>query len=113
MAATRPSPGSIDLVAGGAAAVSYAGGANSGVAMVTPPEIVLPSVMAAVNKAMAAVPADRSGALVTIFTPKGANLAVAQRVGDHVKVTAWVGKTWSAKPGEPAWDYGAAATVTW
>jgi hypothetical protein len=106
---TLPSPSTTT----GAGVVPYAGGSASGVAMVVPPEYVLPSITAAVNRAMAAVPADRTGALVTIFTPKGANLALAQRVGDHVKVTAWVGKTWAPKPGEPGWDYGAAATVTW
>lgn len=92
---------------------TYAGGASAGVATNLPPEYVLPSITAAVNKAAASIPAGRTGALVTIFTPKGANLAVVSKVGEHVKVTAWIGKSWVPKPGEPAWDYGAAATVVW
>lgn len=95
------------------AVIPYAGGASNGVAMSVPPEYVLPSVTDAVNKAMAAIPPDRKGALVTVFTPKGANLALAERVGDHVNVTAWIGKAWGPKPGEPSWEYGAAATITW
>ena len=82
-------------------------------AVAIPPEYALPSITAAVNKAVAAIPSDKTGALVTIFTPKGANLCLAQRAGDHVKITAWVGKTWAPAPGEANWEYGAAATVTW
>jgi hypothetical protein len=93
--------------------VVYAGGASNGVAMNIPPAELIPSITEAVNKAMAAIPAGATGALVAIYTPKGANLALAQKVGEHVKVTAWLGKTWAPKPGEAAWDYGAAATVTW
>ncbi len=93
--------------------MTYAGGASNGVAMVVPPAELIPSITEAVNKAMAAIPAGCSGALVAIVTPKGTNLALAQKVGDHVRVTAWMGKTWGPTPGEPSWDYGAAATVTW
>jgi hypothetical protein len=74
---------------------------------------LLPSITAAVDKAVAAIPSDKTGALVTIFTPAGANLAIAQRVGDHVKVTAWIGRKWGPAQGEQPWEYGAAATVTW
>lgn len=92
---------------------TYAGGAARGVAMNIPPEYVLPSITAAVNKAAQAIPAGKTGALVTVFTPKGANLAVVHKVGDNITITGWVGKTWAPKPGEAAWDYGAAATVVW
>lgn len=92
---------------------TYAGGASNGVAVNVPAEYLLPSITAAVNRAVSAIPPDKKGALVTIFTPAGANLAVAEKFGDHVKVTAWIGKKWGPAPGEPGWDYGAAATVTW
>jgi hypothetical protein len=51
--------------------------------------------------------------LVTVFTPKGANLAVVHKVGDNITVTGWVGRTWAPKPGESAWDYGTALSVVW
>ena len=82
--------------------------------MNVPPEYLLPSITEAVNKAVASIPSDKSGALVTIFTPKGANLCVAEKMGDHVKVTAWIGRTWGPKePDAEPWSYGAAATITW
>ena len=81
--------------------------------MNVPAAYLLPSITEAVNKAVAAIPADKKGALVTIFTPAGANLAVAEKIGDHVKVTAWIGRRWGPKDGEEPWSYGAAATVTW
>jgi len=92
---------------------TYAGGATNGVAMNVPSAILLPSITAAVNKAAAEIPAGKTGALVTIFTPKGANLAVVQKIGNNVKVTAWIGKEWGPKTGDPAWSYGCAATVVW
>lgn len=93
--------------------VPYAGGASNGVAVAVPPEYILPSITAAVNKAAEAIPAGKTGALVAIATPKGTNLAVVSKVGDHVKVTAWIGRTWVPKPGEAPWEYGCAATVVW
>jgi hypothetical protein len=93
--------------------VAYVGGASNGVAMVTPPEVLLPSLTASINKAAAAIPADKTGGLVAILTPKGANAAIVQKVGDNIRVTAWLGKTWAPKAGEPAWDYGASMSVVW
>ena len=93
--------------------VAYVGGASNGVAMVTPPEVLLPGLTASINKAASAIPADKTGGLVAILTPKGANAAIVQKVGDNVKVTAWLGKTWAPKPGEPAWEYGASMSVVW
>ena len=62
------------------ATVTYAGGATNGVAMNSPADYLLPSISASIAKAMTAVPASKSGALVAIVTPKGCNLAVVQKV---------------------------------
>ena len=93
--------------------MTYAGGATNGVAMNSPADYLLPSISASIAKAMTAVPASKSGALVAIVTPKGCNLAVVQKVGNNFEVNAWIGKTWGPKLGEPGWDYGAQAKLTW
>jgi hypothetical protein len=92
---------------------TYPLGATNGVAMNTPPEILLPSITAAVKQAATAIPDDKRGALVGVVCPTGVNLAVVSRLGDDVTVTAWLGKTWQSKnPGASPWSYGAQVVYT-
>ena len=94
-------------------AVTYPLGASNGVAMSSPPEILLPSITAAVKKAATAIPDGKHGALVGVVCPTGVNLAVVSRLGDSVTVTAWLGKSWNAKaPGAAPWEYGAQVVYT-
>jgi hypothetical protein len=88
--------------------VTYAGGASNGVATVAPPEVLLPSITAAVTKACQSIPAGRTAALVAVADGKGANVAVVQKLGDHVTVMGWLGKSW----GQPV-EGGASVMASW
>jgi hypothetical protein len=50
----------------------------------------------------------QKGIATWILTTTGVNLALVDKVGDHVAVTLWIGKTW----GEPL-SAGLAGEVTW
>lgn len=76
--------------------ISYAGGATNGVATMTPPDILLPTIMSSIEKACATIPAGQTGAMVALVDTKGANVAVVQKVGSNVKVMGWLGRTWGA-----------------
>lgn len=88
--------------------VTYAGGASNGVATVRPPEELLPSITAAVTRACQSIPAGRTAALVAVADRKGANVAVVQKIGDHVTVMGWLGKSW----GKPI-EGGASVMASW
>lgn len=82
---------------------TIAGVASSrGVAMNAPPAETLSQVSQMVRDAMATLPEGDRGALVGIATRDASgkvnvNLALATRVGNHVDIAAFMGKTW----GEP------------
>lgn len=65
-----------------------------GVAFNAPPEEYLPSIMAGIDKAIAALPPEANGAVVLVADLAGINGAVVAKVGDKVKVKAWIGKEW-------------------
>jgi hypothetical protein len=93
--------------------ITYAAGASNGVAMMAPPSALMASITSEITKAMAEVPAGSKGALVAVTSKNAdgtfnANLAVVSKVGEHVKVMAWMGKSWPAKA-----TYGAATQITW
>ena len=71
-----------------------------GVQFVTPPASILTQAMQTVNEGMAALAPGDNGAIVTVVTideatgKLSANAAIVARVGDHLAVTGWIGKTW-------------------
>lgn len=79
-----------------------------GVATVPPPASLLDAMTKQVKDAVATLPQGSRGALVSVATTAGVNLAVVSKVGTHTEVTAWVGKTW----GQPV-SSGAAVRVSW
>lgn len=83
-----------------------------GVAMNAPPAEWLPQTEAIINNALKGLRDEDRGKLVWIATKQGeqiaVNAAVAQRIGDNVRVTAWIGKTW----GQPV-AAGIAGDITW
>jgi len=88
--------------------IPYAGGASNGVAVVRPPDDLLPSITAAITKACTAIPEGRTAALVAVADRKGANVAVVQRIGGNVTVMGWLGKSW----GEPL-EGGVSVMASW
>jgi hypothetical protein len=80
--------------------------------MIPPTGETFTKVNSLIDQAMASVKEGEKGALVWIAHKKGndvsVNLAYAQRVGDHVEVTAYFGKTW----GEPT-EAGIAGRIGW
>jgi len=92
----------------------YAGPVGTGVALNPPPTFLLPSIGAAIDKAVAGIPSGKNGALVGIVTPVGANLAIVHRIGESFAVTAWIGRSWGPKvDGQNPFDYGAECRMTW
>jgi hypothetical protein len=83
-----------------------------GVEMQVPPASIMPSISAALAKAVAEIPPDKSGALMGIVTERGVNLAVVHRVGDNFTVSAWIGRSWVGASGS-AFECGAQAKLTW
>jgi hypothetical protein len=87
-------------------------GEPRGVAFNEPPAEHLPGLMASIEGAFAHVPADKRGALVTIWTDAGANAALVVRAYEgeriNVKVETWIGKSW----GTPKPSYGVATITT-
>lgn len=96
--ASAPTAPTVPYVTLPSAALGYtymAGGTN-GVAISTPPEILIPTLTASIEKACAALPSGRSGAIVALADTRGVNAAIVQKLGDHVRVVGWVGKSWGA-----------------
>lgn len=79
-----------------------------GVAMNAPPASILGELTKQVQDAVATLPPDGKGALVGVATTTGVNLAVVAKVGNHVNVVSWLGKSW----GQPV-SGGAAVQVHW
>lgn len=81
---------------------------GKGVAFNAPPEDLVPSIRASLDKAIATLPPGANGALVGIATERGVNAAVVAK-GDHGwQVSAWIGKTWSGPV-----EAGARVMKTW
>lgn len=80
-----------------------------GVAFNAPPEEQLPSIRAALDRAIAELPAGANGALVGVATPRGANAAIVARTEHGWQVAAWIGKTWMT----PQVDGGVRVMKTW
>lgn len=80
-----------------------------GVAFNAPPEEQMPSIRAALDRAVAELPEGANGALVGVATPRGANAAIVARSGNRWQVAAWIGKTWDA----PQVDGGVRVMKTW
>jgi hypothetical protein len=79
-----------------------------GVSMNPPPASILEAVTKQVHDAVATLPPGGKGALVGVATTTGVNLAVVAKVGTHIDVTSWIGKSW----GQPVAG-GAAVQVHW
>lgn len=79
-----------------------------GVAMNPPPASILEAVTKQVHDAMATLPSSGRGAIVGVATTTGVNLAVVSKVGSHIAVTSWIGRSW----GSPV-SGGAAVQVQW
>lgn len=83
-----------------------------GVRTVPPPASIAQRATEMVTQTFAALPAGTTGAFIPIVTRQqgklAGNAAFVQRVGDHVRVVAWVGKTW----GEPV-SAGGAGVIAW
>src|SRR5262245_9371682 len=84
-----------------------------GVAMNAPPAAIFDAVTKQVHDVIAALPVDARGGIVGIATknPDGtinANVAVADKIGSHVTIVGWAGKSW----GQPVAG-GAAVQVHW
>lgn len=88
--------------------------ATTGVAMNPPPPERLPSIMAAIDKACAVIPADKNVALVGIATKKDdrteVNAVLVTRVNDSFKTSLWFGRSW--EPGKPG-SSEVGASVAW
>ena len=83
-------------------------GALPSVQMVPPPALMLGEVSSMVKAAAASLAEGEKGKLTWIATTKGINLAIVNKVNDHVVITGWVAKGW----GKPL-EAGLAGTITW
>jgi hypothetical protein len=66
----------------------------SGVVMTSPPPGLVASLDRQVKLLVGELPADKRGAIVTVATTTGMNVAVVARVADGWQVQAFVGKQW-------------------
>lgn len=62
------------------------------------PGVIAGSIKAQVSAALAEIPPDKRAAIVAVATEKGWNAAVAARVGPHMQVVAWMGKSGWDRP---------------
>ena len=65
-----------------------------GVALTPPPPGIRASLDKQIALLIAELPAEKKGAVVTLVTTTGVNLAVIARVNKLWTVKAWVGKSW-------------------
>lgn len=81
---------------------------TKGVAMNQPPATLLESISKQVKEAVDTLPPGSNGAIVGVATTTGINLAVVSKLGEHVTIVGWAGRSW----GQPM-DKGAAVQVYW
>lgn len=68
-----------------------------GVQFNAPPDDIIPSITASIDKAMKSLRPGEDGAIVGLADGKGgANAALVLRVPHGFEVYAWIGKNWSA-----------------
>lgn len=66
----------------------------------------------AVERAVAAIPPDRHGAVIGVLTERGTNLVLAGRAADgRLQAQAWIGKSGWDQPLRQGWELG--AQITW
>jgi hypothetical protein len=80
----------------------------AGVLTVPPPASIMETATRLVTEAAAQLGPDARGGFFPVLTTKGANAAIVQKAGDHVKVVAWIGKVW----GQPL-EAGGAGVIEW
>jgi hypothetical protein len=69
---------------------------SNGVQLNQPPSAFRASIDAKAREAIGALPDGANGALVSVATDAGWNVAVLARVGDRIDVAGYIGKTWGA-----------------
>lgn len=79
-----------------------------GVLFVPPPVEIQPSILAAIDRAVAALPPGASGSLVGLVNEQGANAVVVSLLPHGWRVEAWIAKRWDADL-----TYGAVVRKTW
>lgn len=89
---------------------------SKGVAMNPPPASVLGDVAKMVRDAMANIPDNERGELVGIATRDAdgtvnVNLALATKVGSHVDIVAFIGKSWGRPIAAAPLTLGAATRI--
>ena len=82
--------------------------AHGGVEMRPPPAVYLDQTSSLIADAVQRLGKDERGVITWVVTTKGLNLAVVDKINDHVTVTAWIGRHW----GEPI-EAGIAGCVQW
>lgn len=80
----------------------------AGVAFNAPPPHLISDTMANINAALATLPPDAHGAIISVADQSGVNAAVVAKIADQWSVVAFVGKTWTGPI-----QYGAEARWTW
>jgi hypothetical protein len=83
-------------------------GALPSVQMVPPPALMLGEVSSMVKAAAKDLAEGEKGKLTWIATTKGINLAIVNKVNDHVVITGFIAKNW----GRPL-EAGLMGTVSW
>lgn len=77
-------------------ATALSGSTNRGVQFNAPPDSIIPSITASIDKAMASLRPGEDGAIVGIADGKGgANGALVLRAPHGFEVYAWLGKSWA------------------
>lgn len=89
---------------------------SQGVEFKAPPLELIKPTMTLIESAMKSLPRDSKGQLVWIAQRVGdekmINAALVNKVGDHVEVAAWIGKTWGT-PESAGLMTGVAGRVRW
>lgn len=92
------SPGDVVESSGDLFATVSGVASSKGVALNAPPASILADATRMVRDAMAQVPEGEHGSLVAIATEQdgkvNVNLALATKIGTHVEVVTWIGKSW-------------------
>lgn len=87
-------------------ATALSGSTSRGVQFNAPPDSIVPSITASIEKAMASLRPGEDGAIVGLTDRKGGtNFALVLRAPHGFEVYTWIGKNWAED--EPL-DWGAA-----
>lgn len=66
-----------------------------GVEVRSPPVEYIDSTRTVIRDALREL-GDNRGVLTWVLTDKGVNLAIVDKINEHVAVSAWIGKSWGA-----------------